>query len=108
MSETRFVAPLKASPTDRYRHYHVLEDGVITDFMIQYEAEIDGQWHEIVRYDSAHGRPHKDLLQPDGSEIKEEFPYYSNAEVMTLGQNDIRKNWQRYRNEYERALKRRK
>lgn len=108
MTETQFIVPLRASPTDRYRHYHVLDGGVVIAFTIQYEAEIDGQWHEIVRYDSAHGRPHKDLLHPDGSETKEEFPYYTNAEVITLGQNDIRKNWQRYREQYEREMKRRR
>ena len=106
MSETHFIVPLQGSSTNRYRHHHVFEDGVITDFVIQYEAEIDGKWHEIVRYDTAHDRPHKDVLHPDGTETKEEFPYYANAEVMTLGQNDIRKNWRIYREQYERELKR--
>ncbi|MGB4979040.1 MAG: type II toxin-antitoxin system HicB family antitoxin [Anaerolineae bacterium] len=47
-------------------------------------------------------------LHLEGEDLaeKEEFPYYANAEVMTLGQNDIRKNWRRYREQYERELKR--
>jgi hypothetical protein len=77
MSETQFVVPLQGSPINRYRHSHVFEEGVVTDFVIQYEAEIDGKWHEIVRYDTAHDRPHKDVLHPDGTETKEEFPHYT-------------------------------
>jgi hypothetical protein len=106
MPETRFVAPIQGSAVDRYRHYHVWEGGVLLAFVIQYEAEIDGKWREIVRYDTAHGRPHKDVLHPDGVETKEEFPHYTNAEVLTYGQNDIRKNWCKYREQYERELKR--
>ncbi len=108
MTVTQFVAPLQGSFTNRYRHYHVLEKGAVTAFTIQYEAEIDGEWRAIVRYDTAHGRPHKDILHPDGTETKEEFPYYTHLEVLTLGQNDIRKNWKQYRAWYEKEMRTRK
>jgi len=107
MTITRFVVPLQGGPVDRYRHYHALDRRTIKEFTIQYEAEIDGVWREVVRYDSAHGRPHKDVLHPDGTQTKEEFPYYTNAEVLTLGQNDIRKNWKRYREQYEKEMRKR-
>lgn len=81
---------------------------MITFFTIQYEAEIDGVWREIVRYDTAHGRPHKDLIHPDGTETKEEFIHYDNAQVLTFGQNDIRKNWKEYRRWYEKELRKKK
>ena len=106
MTITRYVVPLQGSSIDRYRHFHVREQGQITEFTIQYEAEIDGIWHEIVRYDTAHGSPHRDLLHPDGSETKELFEHYTNARVLTIGQNDIRKNWRRYREQYEREMRR--
>ena len=47
-------------------------------------------------------------MPPDGTETKEEFPDYTSAEVMTLGQSDIRKNWARYREPYEREMRKRK
>ena len=105
MTETQFVVPLQGSPTNRYRHSHTWEGGAITNFVIQYEAKIDDEWRTIVRYDTAHGYPHKDVLHPDGAETKEYFPYYTSAEVMTLGQNDIRKNWQNYREQYVREMR---
>jgi len=105
MSETQFIVPLHGSPTNRYRHRHTLEEGTVTGFVVQYEAEIEGEWREIVRYDTAHGSPHKDIMHPDGTTTKEGFPHYTRAEVMTLGQNDIRKNWQKYREQYEREMR---
>ena len=106
MAITQFVVPLQGSLADRYRHYHVLERGKITEFSIQYEMETDGVWRAVVRYDTAHGRPHKDVLHPDGSETKEEFPHYTFAEVLALGQNDIRRHWKKYRDQYEREMRR--
>ena len=105
MSVTRFIVPLQGSAIDRYRHYHKLERRAIKEFTIQYEAEINGKWYEIVRYDTAHGRPHKDVLHPNGTETKEEFRYYSNAEVLSYGQNDIRKNWKRHRTQFEKEMR---
>jgi len=106
MTITRYIVPLQGSPVDRYRHFHVWEQGRIVDFAIQYEAEIGGQWREVVRYDTAHGSPHRDTLHPDGSETKELFEHYTNAQVLTIGQNDIRRNWRRYREQYEREMRR--
>jgi len=65
MSETQFIVPLHGSPANRYRHRHTLEEGTVTGFVIQYEAEIEGEWREIVRYDTAHGSPHKDIMHPE-------------------------------------------
>jgi hypothetical protein len=90
---------------NRYRHYHIWERGRIVGFRVQYEALIEGKWYAIVRYDSAHGRPHKDTMHPDGSETKEWFTFYSNAEVLTIGQRDIIENWPSYRARYEREMK---
>lgn len=91
---------------NRYRHFHIWERGSIVEFRIQYEALIAGKWHAIVRYDSAHNRPHKDTMHPDGTETKEWFALYSNAEVLTVGQRDIVENWPEYRVSYEKEMQR--
>ena len=91
---------------NRYRHYHVWEQSSIIEFRIQYEALIEGKWHAIVRYDTAHGGSHKDTIHPDGSETKEWFTFYDNAEVLTVGQRDIMGNWPAYRARYEREMQR--
>lgn len=106
MGEKDYTISLSPSNEDRYRHYHQVEKKQIVQFRIQYEAYIEGAWREIVRYDMAHGRPHKDLIHPDGSQTKEEFFGYTPAEVLTYGERDIKRNWKSYRENYEREMRR--
>lgn len=59
----------------------------------------------MVRYDTAHGQPHRDLIHADGLEEKEWFDTYTTAEVLTIGQRDIMENWPVYRKQFEKELK---
>jgi len=104
VGEREFLIYLDAAQENRYRHRHVWERGEIIEFRIQYEALIAGNWHPIVRYDSAHDMPHKDTLHPDATQTKEIYPGYSNAEVLTIGQRDIMESWPRYRARYEKEM----
>ncbi|HEY4688840.1 MAG TPA: hypothetical protein VIK33_05985 [Anaerolineae bacterium] len=104
MGEKLFVIYLDEARQNRYRHRHNWERGQVTEFQIQYEAFIAGRWYSVVRYDSAHGQPHRDTLRPDGTQTKDWFPGYSNAEVLTIGQRDIRENWPKYRAQYEKEM----
>ena len=100
MSETSFIIYLDNAQENRYRHWHVWENGRIVAFVIQYEVWLDGKWHPVLRYDTAHGYPHRDILHPDGTQTKEHFSQYTNAEVLTIGQRDIVENWLTYRVAY--------
>ena len=72
MGEREFLIYLDPGERrNRYRHHHAWEGNQIVEFRIQFEAWIDGTWHPIVRYDTAHERPHRDLIHADGSETKE-------------------------------------
>lgn len=105
MNEKEYLYYFTPERQDRFRYYHKLDQGGIIRFRIQYEAYLDGTWQAIVRYDTAHGRPHKDMLRSDGSQDKVEFAGYSVEEVLTLGERDIKTNWQLYRAQYEQELK---
>jgi hypothetical protein len=105
MGEADYIIYLSKDYTDRYRHYHRIERGKVREFRIQYEALIEGHWYAIVRYDTAHGRPHKDLMHPDGSQTKEGFFGYTPNAVLTYGERDIKRNWQRYRAQYEKEMR---
>ena len=100
MGEKEYLVYLSPEHTDRFRYYHVLERGEVARFCVQYEGLIGEEWHAIVRYDTAHSRPHRDLLHPDGTQEKHEFYGYSREEVLTLGERDIKVNWKRYRAAY--------
>ena len=105
MGEREFVIYLDAARRNRYRHRHKWDGKHVVEFRIQYEAWIEGEWHAVVRYDSAHAKPHRDLLHAGGSTTKSFFEGYSNAEVLTLGQRDVMENWEAYRRVFERELK---
>ena len=104
MSEKEYIYHFTLERKNRFRYYHDLVQGHVVRFRIQYEAWIGERWHAIVRYDTAHGHPHKDILHPDGSQDKVAFLGYSKEEVLTLGERDIKANWQRYRAEYEQEM----
>lgn len=101
MGEREFLIYLDpAIRQNRYRHYHVSQGSRIVEFRIQLEILVAGVWYAVVRYDTAHGRPHRDLLHPNGRQTKEWLDGYSTAGALTFGQKDIMKNWQNYRSRF--------
>jgi hypothetical protein len=105
MGEKNLVVFLDNNAANRYRLFCRTEKNRVVTFRVQYEAQIDGEWHTIVRYDTAHGFPHRDLLHPKLPEEKNIYPYRSNTDVLTDGQRDIKRNWRSYRERYESELK---
>ncbi len=105
MGETEYIIYLDQAQRDRYRHFHRTEQGKVVLFRIQYEALINQRWVAIVRYDTAHSFPHRDVMHSDNSQTKEDFSYYSRAQVLTMGQRDIRRNWRAYRARYEKEMR---
>jgi len=89
----------------RYRHYHVSKGGEIVEFRIQLEVFANDVWYPIVRYDTAHGKPHRDILAPDGNQSKNWFEGYSVEDVLTIGQKDIMDNWLAYRDRFVKEMK---
>ena len=101
MGEREFLIYLDpATRTCRYRHYHVSQGQKIVEFHIQLEIIVAGIWYAVVRYDTTHARPHRDILHPNGSQTKEWLNGYSTSGALTFGQRDIMKNWQMYRSRF--------
>ncbi len=69
-----------------------------------FETFIGDKWHPIVRYDTAHGFGHRDLMHPDGSTTKTSFRYWDYAEVLTYGERDLKQNWRTYVRDYLKEL----
>lgn len=89
----------------RYRHYHVSDGKEIVEFRIQLEVLVSGEWYPVVRYDTAHGKPHRDILRPNGDQTKDWFEGYSVTDVLTIGQKDIMENWTTYRDRFMKEMK---
>ena len=93
------------SPEDRRRHYHVSERGKILEFVEQYETLFQEKWLAVVRYDTAHGFAHKDILRPSGRAVKIRLAETNYNEAMTLAIKDLQANWPRYKQNFLKRVK---
>lgn len=93
--EVEFVDDI--SPTDRHRRWHLAERGRILQFVVQYETKIGDKWHPVVRYDTAHGFFHRDLMR-GGRRSEKTIIHATDFNVaLTIAEKDLRENWQKYK-----------
>jgi hypothetical protein len=92
------------SDKDRKRHEHTIDKGRVIGFVVQYEVLIKGEWRPVVRYDTAHGFAHKDLINPDGSKGKIFLGAADLNEALSLADKDVNENWERYKDRYFRRI----
>jgi len=90
---------------DRKRHEHIREKGEVIEFVVQYETKVNDKWMPVVRFDTAHGYAHKDLINPDSTKQKIFMGDVSYNELLTKADQDINENWQRYKNMFFRRMK---
>jgi len=87
---------------DVLRIRFVKDRGKVIRFTVQYEALVDEVGVPIVRYDTAHGAAHRDMLDWDGTtRHTDSMSGHTNyAEAMDSAIADIESNWERYRFEF--------
>lgn len=95
MKIVEYLAPLGTEGRRRIRHVRLR--GQVIEFLVQYEIRIAGEWNPVVRYDTAHGFAHKDVLHPAGKADKEALPFTDYNLALIYAENDLRKNWKKYR-----------
>ncbi|MFZ3090388.1 MAG: hypothetical protein WA240_07185 [Nitrospirota bacterium] len=105
MQEIEYLIYLTAESTDRLRVYAQKEKGEILEFVVQYEAMISGEWQPIVRYDTAHGFAHKDIMRPKGEAIKQPLFFETYNLAFTFATLDLKANWMQYRDNFEKGFK---
>ena len=95
---------VKLSPEgDRYRVNARIERGQVRRFTVQFEAGFAGRIYPVVRYDTAHGTPHRDTLDWAGRVVrKDPTPSTSLNVAMTEAIADIRANRAAYREDFAR------
>ncbi len=104
MKNIEYVFFLSSSMKNRLRVQADKDKNKIVGFVVQYEAKIVNKWHTIVRYDTKHGFFHRDLIHSDGSTDKEPLSMGNYNLSMTFATNDIKQNWQKYRQRFEEEL----
>ncbi len=74
--------------------------GRVTGFVVQLEYQDGGMTYPIVRYDCAHGQPHKDTLNMTGQVVNKEWLSYSYDRALAEAKADIMRHWQAYRDAF--------
>ena len=90
---------------DRLRVQAFTFQGKVVTFLVQYETMIDGNLVPVVRYDTAHGHPHRDTLDRRGRIVKKDWlpDTTTPAEGWRQGERDLADNWARYKDEFLRS-----
>lgn len=91
MKEKAFIRWLGS--VDRSRQLLRIDEGRIVGFVVQYETFVAGEWKPVVRYDTAHGFAHKDLLAPTGEVEKKISVSFGYNDALTNAELDIKMNW---------------
>lgn len=80
------------------------ERGEPTRYAFQLSGYVADEWVDLVRYDTAHGEPHRHIYYPDGN--VEVMAFVAVLPVTFVGwvQRDIQEHAQQYHDEYVRQL----
>ena len=75
-----------------------LDRGRAIDFTVQFETWLDRRWRPVVRYEVAHGRPHRDVLDRAGRQVSKDWlpPEVDLQNAMEEAVADIKRNWATY------------
>jgi hypothetical protein len=76
-------------------------NGIIINFVAKLVLIQDGGYREIIRFDSAHGCPHKDIIDEDGNVIRKVwFEFIDNNDGLNLAVKDVKDNCEMYIERY--------
>ena len=77
----------------------------VVGMVVQLEILLD-DWTPVVRYDYAHGIPHRDLMFSDGKKWKEEIEEADLNRALSFAVKDLKLNWEKYlrRHGYEKEI----
>ncbi len=103
MQEIEYLIYLTAESTDRLRVSAQKMKRIILEFAVQHEALMSDQWQPIVRYDTAHGFAHKDIMKANGKTIKQPLFFETYNLAFTYTTIDLKLNWKKYREDFSRG-----
>ena len=100
-NEVEYV--IRLGPVDRYRHKHIRQKGRVIYFSLQYETVIGNKWYPVVRYDTAHGFAHRDLINQKGEVTKTPLFIHDYNDALTFADSDLKANWEIYKERFLRG-----
>lgn len=89
----------------RRRHSRQYVGKWIVGFAVQLEIYFRGKWYPVIRYDTSHGFAHRDFIHWDGQVEKTPIICRDFNEALTFSENDLKANWQLYREQFLKEVK---
>lgn len=81
-------------------------DGFVDGFVVKLLFRCGNEWHEVLRYDSGHDCPHKDILDTDGNIVRKVwYDFLDNGQALTMAITDIKDNFEFYKERFEKWLR---
>jgi len=105
MHEIEYLFYLSSEESDRLRIIARKNKGEILEFVAQYEALISEEWRPVVRYDTAHGFAHRDIIRANGEVLKQPLFFETFNLAFTFATLDLKMNWRQYKESLEKELK---
>lgn len=99
MGRKNFYIPLTAIG-NRIRVEIVTEKGKVESFTVQYEFLLSRKWTPVVRYDTAHGYFHIDVLHANKKHDKLKLRARNLEEALNYAISDLKLKWDYYREKY--------
>jgi|SRR5579884_1423205 len=104
MGEKRYLVDL--SPNDELRVHIITVRGRVRQFSAQHVGFINGRPYRIVRYDTSHGRAHRDTLDAVGETVDKRWLNEPTLEdALQYALDDIEEYWPRYREDFIRRMR---
>lgn len=83
----------------------VIERNYVEEFVVQLECLVEAAWHAVVRYDTAHGFTHRDVIHPSGTTLKTKLAIEDYNQALTFAIKDLTTNWVMYRRRYRQWMR---
>ena len=81
-------------------------NGLVVSYVVKLLFWVGAEYSEIIRFDSAHGCPHKDILDPTGSVVRKVwFELLDNQQGLDLAIKDLKNNYLLYIERFEKWKK---
>jgi hypothetical protein len=107
VGEKEFFKLLDAEGAVRLRMRVGTTAGKVADVFVQLEVLVAGEWYVVVRYDTAHGFPHRDVVDAAGRVTKTAHDLPDLGSFLAFAEQDLKDRWEWYRDRWMRGRRRR-
>jgi hypothetical protein len=98
IKKVEYIIPL--TDDTQLRHIHTHWKNEVISFTVQLEIYTKDRWQPIVRYDTAHGFTHRDIIHSNGTKEKTPLSISDFKEALTFSDKDLKTNWKIYREQF--------